>query len=166
MSLLLPHVCEAANERHSQCALQWLAYIGHRGMGALDYRPELLPEHKDTLIDLSTIAAQSEQFLRGETSDVLEELRICGGSPGGARPKVTVAFSEDLGTCVSSFGELPENYTDWIVKFRNDGPSSAVVRGAVAKWPAFATKYDLSHTRTKEVAQALQAVDRETLAAG
>jgi serine/threonine-protein kinase HipA len=104
--------------------LHRLAYIGHRGMGALEYRPELLPEHHDALIDLSAIAEQSEQFLHGETSDVLEELRICGGSPGGARPKVTVAFSEDLSTCMSSFGELPEKYTHWIVKFRNDGGTS------------------------------------------
>lgn len=34
------------------------------------------------------------------------------------------AFSEDLGTCMSSFGELPDNYSHWSVKFRNDGRNS------------------------------------------
>lgn len=97
-----------------------LAYMGHRCMGALEYQPELLPEQDGNLIDLADIAAQSEKILRGETIDVLEELRICGGSPGGARPKVTVAFSENMETCISSFGDLPEGYSHWIVKFRND----------------------------------------------
>jgi serine/threonine-protein kinase HipA len=34
------------------------------------------------------------------------------------------------------------------------------VRGAVAKWPEFAKKYDLTNTRMKEVQKELQAVDR------
>jgi serine/threonine-protein kinase HipA len=100
--------------------LHRLAYMGQRCMGALEYQPELLPQHSGTTIDLADIAAQSERVLHGETSDVLEELRICGGSPGGARPKVTVAFPENMATCLSSFGELPSGYAHWIVKFRND----------------------------------------------
>jgi serine/threonine-protein kinase HipA len=63
-----------------------------------------------------------------------------------------------------TFNDLKEVATQRNVKHWRE--TLDVVRGAVAKWPAFATKYDLSHTRTKEVAHALQAVDRETLAAG
>lgn len=100
--------------------LDRLAYMGRRPMGALEYEPELLPERDGQVIDLADIAAQSERVLHGETSDVLEALRICGGSPGGARPKVTVAFSEDMSVCRSSFSELPPGYLHWIVKFRND----------------------------------------------
>lgn len=107
-------------ERSQITPIDRLAYMGHRCMGALEYQPELLPEQDGNLIDLADIAAQSEKILRGETIDVLEELRICGGSPGGARPKVTVAFSENMETCISSFGDLPEGYSHWIVKFRND----------------------------------------------
>jgi serine/threonine-protein kinase HipA len=107
-------------ERSKITPLDRLAYMGHRGMGALEYQPELLPEQDGKLIDLADIAAQSEKILRGESSDVLEELRICGGSPGGARPKVTVAFSENMETCSSNFGDLPEGFSNWIVKFRND----------------------------------------------
>lgn len=103
--------------------LDRLAYIGHRGMGALEYQPALLPEQDGQTIDLSDIAAQSGKVLHGETPEVLEELRICGGSPGGARPKVTVAFSPDMATCISSFGDLPAGYSHWIVKFRNDSRS-------------------------------------------
>lgn len=107
-------------ERSQITPIDRLAYMGHRCMGALEYQPELLPEQDGNRIDLADIAAQSEKILRGETIDVLEELRICGGSPGGARPKVTVAFSENMEACISSFGDLPEGYSHWIVKFRND----------------------------------------------
>ena len=107
-------------DRSQITPLDRLAYIGHRGMGALEYQPELLPEQNGKLIDLADIAAQSEKILHGETLDVLEDLRICGGSPGGARPKVTVAFSEDMTSCLSNFGELPPAYSHWMVKFRND----------------------------------------------
>lgn len=107
-------------ERTQITPLDRLAYMGHRGMGALEYQPELLPEHDGHAIDLAEMAAQSEKVLHGETSEVLEELRICGGSPAGARPKVTVAFSEDMAVCRSSFAELPPGFSHWIVKFRND----------------------------------------------
>lgn len=99
--------------------LDRLAYMGHRCMGALSYQPELMPERDRQPIDLADIAAQSERVLDGETTEVLEALRICGGSPGGARPKVTVALSEDMKHCVSSFDGLPAGYSHWIVKFRN-----------------------------------------------
>lgn len=105
-------------DRSQITPLDRLAYMGHRGMGALEYRPELLPEKDGQTIDLADIAAQSEKVFQGETADVLEELRICGGSPGGARPKVTVALTEDMEHCLSSFGELPDGYSHWIVKFR------------------------------------------------
>lgn len=101
--------------------LDRLAYMGHRCMGALEYQPELLPAQNGHVLDLAAIADQSDKLLHGETSGVLEELRICGGSPGGARPKVTVAFSDDMQVCLSSFGALPPGYSHWIVKFRNDG---------------------------------------------
>ena len=43
---------------------------------------------------------------------------IQGGSPGGARPKVTVALSDDAAICQSGFSPLPEGYDHWLVKFR------------------------------------------------
>ena len=100
--------------------LDRLAYMWHRSMGALEYKPELLPEQESNDVDLADMAAKSEIILQGETTEILEAVRLCGGSPGGARPKVTVAFSEDMKSCISNFGILPEGYSHWIVKFRND----------------------------------------------
>lgn len=100
--------------------LDRLAYMGRRGMGALEYAPELLPEQGGGSIDLADVAAQAEQVFQGETADVLEALRICGGSPGGAWPKVAVAFSADMADCVANFSDLPAGHAYWIVKFRSD----------------------------------------------
>lgn len=105
---------------HQITPLDRLAYTGQRAMGALEYQPELLAVQDGLQVDLAEIAAQSERVLKGETTEILETLRLCGGSPGGARPKVTVAFSDNMECCTSNFGELPVGFAHWIVKFRND----------------------------------------------
>lgn len=110
-------------DRDQITPLDRLAYMGHRCMGALEYQPAFMPEQDGKRIDLAEIAAESEKVLHGDTPEVLEALRICGGSPGGARPKVTVAFSDDMAHCISSFGPLPAGYSHWMVKFRNDSRS-------------------------------------------
>ena len=100
--------------------LDRLAYLGRRCMGALAYEPELLPHHDQLAFELADIAKESMSVLSGETDQVLESLRINAGSPGGARPKATVAFSENMQVCQSSFIDLPEHFSHWIVKFRDD----------------------------------------------
>ncbi|MEN5091582.1 type II toxin-antitoxin system HipA family toxin [Pseudomonas protegens] len=97
--------------------LDRLAYIGNRGMGALEYYPMAEKVEREP-ISLSLLYQASVQVQVGETVDVLKALRIAGGSPGGARPKAAVALSEDLAHVVSAFDPLPEGYGHWIVKFR------------------------------------------------
>ena len=110
---------------HQITTLMRLAYIGRRGMGALEYEPEILADHADPSINLAQIAENIEQIMSGESAEVLERLRIDGGSPGGARPKVAIAFSEDMKHCISGASRIPDDYSHWIVKFRSDpkGPN-------------------------------------------
>jgi serine/threonine-protein kinase HipA len=133
--------------------LDRLAYMGHRGMGALEYLPELMPEQAGGPIDLADIAEQSGRVLNGESADVLEELRIYGGSPGGARPKVTVAFSADLVLCQSGFDDIPAGFSHWIVKFRNDstqGDADPVDMGRMEKaYAEMAVQAGLQMPRTE-----------------
>ena len=79
--------------------LDRLAYLGSRCMGALAYEPELLPHHDLQAFELADMAKESMSVLSGETDQVLESLRINAGSPGGARPKATVAFSANMQVC-------------------------------------------------------------------
>ncbi|HYH81153.1 MAG TPA: HipA N-terminal domain-containing protein, partial [Longimicrobium sp.] len=65
-----------------------LAYIGSRAMGALTYHPTTGPDDPGTTdVELDEFAQQAEELLEGDAAEVLPELLLAGGSPGGARPK-------------------------------------------------------------------------------
>lgn len=104
---------------HDITPLDRLAYIGARAMGALEYAPAHAQGPIPDTVDLSDLAKSVEAVLQGKESDVLSQLRIQGGSPGGARPKVTLARSQSSTACRSGFQTLPEGYSHWIVKFRS-----------------------------------------------
>ncbi|MGO2509754.1 MAG: type II toxin-antitoxin system HipA family toxin [Vibrio hibernica] len=71
-------------------ALERLAYLGDRCMGALSYKPELdlLDEPKES-IDIITLGQAAIEEFEGTESALLEHLMNTGGS-GGARPKMNV----------------------------------------------------------------------------
>jgi len=99
-------------------ALDRLAYIGDRGMGAFEYQPKSEKEELTGPVSVSQLYRDSVQVQEGETPAVLTKLRLAGGSPGGARPKAIVAMNEGGTKTTSAFGPLPEGYAHWIVKFR------------------------------------------------
>ena len=106
-------------QRNEITPLDRLAYIGTRAMGALSYEPAI-PLSSDTdVVDIALLAKSANDLLEGEIPEVLNQLQIQGGSPGGARPKVTVALSENNKKCLSGFSELPAGFTHWLVKFRS-----------------------------------------------
>lgn len=114
--------------------LDRLAYIGTRGMGSLTYHPPAATDDEgDLLIDLDELARQAERVLEGSTEEILPALRIAGGSPGGARPKVLVGVGE-AGHLISGTSDLPEGYRHFIVKFpaSEDVPDIGAVEAAYA----------------------------------
>jgi serine/threonine-protein kinase HipA len=115
---------------HPVTTMDRLAYIGSKGMGALVYRPETNPAEPE-LIDLEQMLTASQIILNGDTSEVIEQLYRDGGSPGGARPKVTVAFSKDMQQCYSGVCDAPEGCSHWLVKFRQK--DDVVEMGAIEK---------------------------------
>ncbi|HSU17217.1 type II toxin-antitoxin system HipA family toxin [Longimicrobium sp.] len=118
--------------------LDRLAYIGTRGMGALAYHPPTPdPDSGPLEVDLATLAAEAERVLEGSADDVLPALRIAGGSPGGARPKVLVGVRDD-GRMIAGTSELPEGYRHFLVKFSagEDGPHLGAVEAAYARMAA------------------------------
>lgn len=98
--------------------LDRLAYMGDRGMGALEYHPELQGAAPEHAIEIAALAAASQAVLSGTAREVLADLYIQGGSPGGARPKITVAWNPATNACLSGFADLPAGFEHWIVKFR------------------------------------------------
>ncbi len=114
--------------------LDRLAYIGERGMGALTYHPPTEnAENSSPVVDLQELAHQAERILEGSTEDLLPSLRIAGGSPGGARPKVLIAVHED-GRAIAGTSDVPVGFRHYLVKFPGDEdlPEIGAVEAAYA----------------------------------
>jgi serine/threonine-protein kinase HipA len=118
--------------------LDRLTYIGTRAMGALTYHPPApAPDGEGLAVDLRELARQAEQIMEGSTADVLPALRIAGGSPGGARPKVLVGVADD-GRMIAGTADLPDGFRHFLVKFgaREDPTDIGAVEAAYAKMAA------------------------------
>lgn len=113
--------------------LERLAYIGTRGMGALTYHPPAFDPDEELGVDLGELAAQAERILEGSAEEVLPALRVAGGSPGGARPKVLVGVSDD-GAAISGTADIPPGFRHFIVKFaaREDPDDIGAIEAAYA----------------------------------
>ena len=135
--------------------LDRLSALGSAGMGALTFRPETLLEGDDGdaatwPLDLAALAAQATRVLAGSAEDILPELRLGGGSPGGARPKVLAGLRSradggaDLiagvtpATVTGRAPALPPEYDPYLVKFGAEEDVRAYGRDAGAVEEAYA----------------------------
>lgn len=107
--------------------LDRLNYVGNRGMGALEYKPnESLPLNR-TALNLKDIADLAEMVLERKESlqkkllskkdrgTALSIIRI-GSSAGGARSKALIALSPK-GLILDGTVNHGTNYTYWLLKF-------------------------------------------------
>lgn len=102
-------------ERSRISALDRLAFLGDRTMGALVFEPVwggVLPQAHATL---ATLAQQARVVVAGNESPALQQLVVLGGSPHGARPKVLVQYDEATGH-ISTSEAAPGS--PWMVKFQ------------------------------------------------
>ena len=114
--------------------LDRLAYLGGRGMGALEFRPTRGPRtRKSTAIELSELVVAARIALTGEINseasktDAIAHLIAVGTSAGGARAKAVVALNPDTGELRS--GQVPTDpgFEHWLLKL--DGVSHDVELG-------------------------------------
>lgn len=88
-----------------------LSLVGSSGRGALEFRPDQSLMSKEDYIDYHHLANESAKILSSDEyhGDSLDTLYKHGGSPGGARPKISVKYAGK----------------EWLVKFRaiNDPPN-------------------------------------------
>ncbi|MBC7619951.1 MAG: type II toxin-antitoxin system HipA family toxin [Candidatus Saccharibacteria bacterium] len=114
---------------HEITPLDRLAYIGARAMGALEFRPVIKHHEAQTELSLDQLAEEALLVQEGSAADVLGAMYLYGGSPGGARPKVTVAMERGGQACMSGFADIPDNFEHWIVKYRSkDGDPESMGR--------------------------------------
>ena len=135
---------------HEITPLDRLAYIGNRAMGALEFKPSIENDEHTGAPSLAGLAEDALLVQEGSAVEVLRALTIHGGSPGGARPKVTLALDSDGGDVVmSGFEKIPANFDHWMVKFRSKNSDPACmgrIELAYAKMAALA-KVDMPPSR-------------------
>lgn len=96
-------------------AMDRLAFVGHRGMGALTFAPESdYQTSGDNEIDLATLGLEAQALFDGQTEDVLAAL-VAAGSSGGARPKAQLFFSAVNPAQCRTYAESGDEA--WLVKF-------------------------------------------------
>jgi serine/threonine-protein kinase HipA len=115
----------------SVSALDRLAWLGRRTMGALTYHPPSGGIGKETdAFDLSRLATHAQALLEGKIREVPPQLLQAGGSPAGARPKVVVGILGD--EIISGVEDFSEGFDPWIIKFcaREDLPNAGPIEYA------------------------------------
>ena len=111
-------------------ALDRLARVGHSGMGALVYEPDLSGDRPSNILDMDDLALKTEQVLRGSAEDVLEELVALNGSSAGAHPKAMISVNPTGSQIIyGEDGKTRMGYAPWLVKFPNtqDGPDAGAI---------------------------------------
>jgi serine/threonine-protein kinase HipA len=117
--------------------LDRLAYLGKRGMGALEFKPAFKTnDAKFIALEMSELIETARRALnielwrdndpaRGMPSakddtvsrSELAQLIAVGTSAGGARAKAVVGYDEQTDTFLSGQFDLPKGYRHWIIKF-------------------------------------------------
>jgi len=105
-------------------ALDRLAYMGRRGLGALEFRPARGPHSgSTTAIVLSELVESARRIVHGEIDDdphaeaALKQILSVGTSAGGARAKATIAWNPVTQEIRAGQFEVAPGFEHWLLKF-------------------------------------------------
>ena len=120
---------ESRELRHADIsAVDKLAFIGQRGMGALEFVPALYEgissDNALILEELYDLSRQIQKSREGVSVDLnahpgIGDLMAVGMSAGGMHPKAIVAINWETGEVKSGQFLLPEDFTQYILKFKD-----------------------------------------------
>lgn len=121
-------LAERGVARDQITALDRLASMGRRAMGALEFRPQRGPRtRKPTAIEMSELVGAARQALRGRWDDddtaaaSLRSIIEVGTSAGGARAKAVVAWNPTTQELHSGQLDAPPGFEHWLLKFDGVG---------------------------------------------
>lgn len=125
-SIILKAWLESKN-RKGISVLEQLAYIGKRGMGALEYSPVVqLPKsatiNLDEIIEVlkGVLNLKKESGQKELESQALINIFKIGTSAGGARPKILISENENTGEIIPGDLEYSNDYNHYLVKLALD----------------------------------------------
>ena len=110
----------------SVTALDRLAYVGSRAMGALEYAPQRGPRRDVNLaIRMKSVVEQSRHILNDRMERMsgpmaLKEIFRVGTSAGGAQAKAVVGWNPATDQFCIPFVDMPDGFEHWIVKITPD----------------------------------------------
>ena len=113
--------------------LEKLAFIGRRGMGALEYVPEIDRGPMDDKIEIKALADLAEKValerekvrILPHESLTLQSLISVGTSVGGRQPKGIIAMNSESGEIRSGQSETEPGFEYYLLKFGDDKRSAA-----------------------------------------
>lgn len=113
--------------------LDRLAYMGRRGMGALEFRPpragnasSSAPLQMASLVDAARRAVQGTLGDDDTSANALNSIISVGTSAGGARAKAVLGWNPATGELVSGQFDLPDGFEHWLLKFDGMGLDRAL----------------------------------------
>lgn len=111
---------------HNLTGVERLCYVGNRGMGALEYVPQLGMDIPDQSINIDDLAKLADKILSDRKNirikadeNAMEQLIKVGTSAGGARAKALIAWNEETKDIRSGQIDVGEGYSYWLLKFGN-----------------------------------------------
>ena len=127
-ALIDAYLAKAGVPKEAITPLDRLAYMGKRGMGALEFRPVRGPRHtKASAVEISKLVISSREALAGsiesdrDTQAAIMNLIQVGTSAGGARAKAVIAWNPETNEIRS--GQLPADpgFEHWLLKLDGVG---------------------------------------------
>ena len=135
-ALIDAYLAKAGVPKEAITPLDRLAYMGKRGMGALEFRPVRGPRHtKATAVEISKLVISSREALAGtidgdrDTEAAIMNLIQVSTSAGGARAKAVIAWNPDSNEIRS--GQLPADsgFEHWLLKLDGIGDGNDLTTG-------------------------------------
>ncbi|MHB8318291.1 MAG: type II toxin-antitoxin system HipA family toxin [Acidimicrobiales bacterium] len=131
--------------------LDRLAYLGTRGIGALEFHPLRGPRtRKATAIELSELVFAARSVFRGRSqseegiTEAISHLIAVGTSAGGARAKAVVALNPETGELRSGQVDADPGFQQWLLKL--DGVGADVDLGSSGNFGRIEYGYHLMAT--------------------
>jgi serine/threonine-protein kinase HipA len=108
--------------------LDRLAYMGKRGMGALEFHPER-GSHRESSspLEMQTLVEEARRLIEGnlsvdhEARAALENILRVGTSAGGARAKAVIAWNPQTNVIRSGQFDAAPGFEHWLMKFDGVG---------------------------------------------
>lgn len=139
-------------DRNSITALDRLAYMGKRALGALEFYPATgSATESQKPLEMMALVEEARKVVRGDLAGdehsvaALANIIRVGTSAGGARAKAVIAWNPRTEEVRSGQFDLPEGFEHWLLKF--DGVGEDFALGSTGDYGRIEFAYHLMAAR-------------------